>query len=118
MSVRRTVFSLGTRVDEVKADQIDVVARTMLRHFEEIDHTEKTRLNRQNMSDVLNGDLLDGIHLDFTSFHLVATAHLDVRTFPDSNAAGDRPVTYALSQPPGENHLRDANRHSRQPGPG
>src|ERR1700744_1251247 len=61
----------GARGNEVKADQIDVVTRTMLRHFEEIDHAEKPRLNRQRMSNILNGDLLDGIGRDFTSFGLI-----------------------------------------------
>jgi len=65
----------------VKTDQIDILARTMFRHLEEIDYTEKPRLNRQRMSDILNRDLLDGIHLDFTSSYLVTPPTLTCGRF-------------------------------------
>jgi hypothetical protein len=81
----------------------------MFRHLEEIDHTEKPGLNRQRMSDVLNRDLLDGIHLDFTFPYLVTATHLDMRAFPDSNATGDRPVTYTFAKPLYENHWKNVS---------
>ena len=62
------------------------------------------------MSDILNRDLLDGIHLDRTFAHLVTAAHPDMQAFPDSNATSDRPIKYTFSKPLSENHGKDASR--------
>jgi hypothetical protein len=40
----------------VKPDQIDVLASTVLRDFEEVDYTLETRLSRQLWSDVRECD--------------------------------------------------------------
>ena len=104
----------GTGTDVVKTDQIDILARTMFRHLEEIDHAEKdiSALEDQElerMRDILNRDLLDGIHLDFTFPCLVTAAHLDMRALPDANATGDRPAMYTFSKPLCENHWKNVS---------
>ena len=88
----------------MKSDQVDVVARTMLRYLEQIDHTQETGFNRQLMSNVEKRDLLNGIDLDFTFLHAVTPAHRDFRPHPDANAAGDGSAPYTLPKTLGENH--------------
>ena len=88
----------------MKPDQVDVIARTMLRYLEQIDHAQETGFKRQLMSDIVQRDLLDGIDLNFTVLHAVTVAHLDLRTHPDANAAGDGPAPYTLPKTLRENH--------------
>jgi len=88
----------------VKSDQVDVIARTMLRYLQQIDHTQETGFKRQLMSDIEKRDLLDGIDLNFTVLHAVAVAHLDLWAHPDANAAGDGPAPYTLPKTLGEHH--------------
>ena len=38
----------------MKANQIDVVARAMLRYLQQINHSQETRLDCELVSDVLN----------------------------------------------------------------
>ena len=88
----------------MKTDQVDVVARTMFGYLEQIDHAEETRFNRQLMSNVLNGDLLNGIDLDFTFLHAVTAAHRYSRAHPDADAACDFPATYTFAKTLRKNH--------------
>jgi hypothetical protein len=89
----------------VKADEIDVLARSMLGDLEEINYAQEPGFNGQLMSDVLNRDLLNRVDLDFTLFHPVAAPDPDVRALPDTNARGDRPTPYTLSKSLRENHI-------------
>jgi len=100
----------GTGTDVAKADEVDVIAGAVLRDFEEIDDAEEAGLDRQLVSDVLNGDLLDEMDLDFTFFHPVTVADLDMRGLPDSDAAGDVATADALSKPLCENHCKEVHR--------
>src|SRR5262245_77718 len=59
------------------------------------------------MSDVLNGDLLNGIHLDFTFLHWVTATHGDLRMHPDAHAAGDMPATNTFLKTVREEHFAD-----------
>ena len=88
----------------MKTDQVDVVARTMLGDFEQIDHTQEAGLDGQLMRNVEERDLLDRIHLDFAFPHAVTTAHLDLRALPDANATGDDPALYTFPKALCENH--------------
>src|ERR1035441_8878738 len=54
------------------SDLIDVLAFTVLRHFEQIDDAQEARLARQLPSDIRQTDWLDRIHFDLTFFHPVA----------------------------------------------
>jgi hypothetical protein len=89
----------------VEPDQIDVLALTVLRHLEEVDHTLETRLSRQLWSDIRETDRQDRIHFDLTLFHAVAVADLDVRTHPYPDAASDFSATNSIAQALGEDHL-------------
>lgn len=89
----------------MEPDQIDVLALTVLRDLEEVDHTLETRLSRQLWSDIPEADLQDRIHLDLTLFHAVAVADLDMGTHPYSDAASDFAATNSIAQALGEDHL-------------
>ena len=88
----------------VKPNEINILAFTVLRDLEQIDHTQETRLSRQLWTDIRKTDRRDRIHLDLTFFHTVPGANLDVGTLPYSNAAGDGASSHALSEPLGEDH--------------
>jgi hypothetical protein len=89
----------------VEPDQIDVLALTVLRHLEEVDHTLEARLSRQLWSDIRETDRQDRFHLDLTLFHAVAVADLDVGTHPYPDAASDFSATNSIAQALGEDHL-------------
>jgi hypothetical protein len=89
----------------VKSDEIDVLAPTVLRDLEEIDHTLETRRSSQLWSDIRETDRQDRIHLDLTLFHPVAVAHLYVRTHPYPDAASDVAAANSVAQALGEDHL-------------
>jgi hypothetical protein len=89
----------------MKPDQIDILAFTVLGHFEQIDDAQETGFDRQLMMDVIERDLLDGIDLDLTFLHRVALADLDLGAHPDANATGDGPAPYTLAKAFGEKHL-------------
>ena len=88
----------------MEPDQIDILAFSVLRNFEEIEHAEETRCARQLWSDIYETDLLDRINLDFTLFHSIPPAHLDVRTLPYSDAASDFAAPNSVAEALGEDH--------------
>jgi hypothetical protein len=88
----------------VEPNQVDVLAFTVLRDFEQIDDTQETRLARQSWSDVQKADRLDGIHFDLTFIHTVPGACFDVRASPDSDAASDFSATNSIAKTLREDH--------------
>ena len=88
----------------MEPNQIDILAPAMLRHFEQIDHTQKSRLARQLWRDIRKTDRLDRIHLDLTFFHTVPGAHFDMGTRPYAHAASDFSATNSLAKTLGEDH--------------
>ena len=82
----------------MEADQVDVLAATVFRHFEKVENTEETRSNRQRRSNVRKTDGLYGIDLDLTVLvHRITATNLDMRTQPDPHAAGDVAVADSFS---------------------
>ena len=88
----------------MKPDQIDVLAFSVLRDFEQVEHTKKARRPCQLWSDIRETDRLDRINLDRAFFHAVPRAHLDVGPHPYSDAASDFSATNSLAQALGEDH--------------
>jgi len=88
----------------MEPDEIDILPFSVLCDFEEVEDTEEARRARQLWSDIYETDLLDRINLDFTLFHSIPPAHLDVRTLPYSNAAGDFSATNSVAEALGEDH--------------
>src|SRR6266850_4368794 len=88
----------------VESNQIDVVAATVFRDREEVDHIFETRTSRQVWSDVGQTDRPNRIDFDLTLIHAVAPANLDVGTRPDSDTARDGASSHSLSEPLGEDH--------------
>ena len=91
----------------MEPNQIDVLAFTVLRDFEQVDETEESRLSRQCRSDVRKTYRLDRIHFDLTFFHLVPFAHFDVRARPYSDTASDFSSTNSIAKSLGKRHEKD-----------
>src|ERR1017187_5231012 len=96
--------ALGARRDVMEADQVDILARAVLRHFQQVDDAEEARLARQLRRDIRIADGRDGIDLDFAFFHAVAIAGFHVRALPNAHAAGDFSAANSLAQALGEDH--------------
>jgi uncharacterized protein YdhG (YjbR/CyaY superfamily) len=88
----------------VETDQIDILAPSVFRDLQQINHTQEPRLSRQLRSDVHKADRLDGVHLDLTFFHAVSSARFDVRAHPDPYAARDFSAANSLAETLGERH--------------
>jgi len=88
----------------VKANQINILASTVLRNLEQIDDTQETRLARQLGGDIRKPDGLNRIYLDLAFFHAVSRAHSHMGTLPDSNAASDFAAANSVPKPLGEHH--------------
>src|SRR5439155_25620501 len=86
----------------VEPDEIDVLALTMLRDFEEVQHAKETRLASELRSNVRETDRLDRIVFDFALVHTIPCAGLDVRMHPYPDAARDVAGTNALPLSLGE----------------
>lgn len=103
----------------MEPDQIDVLAFSVLRDLQEVNHTLEARLPRQLWSDIREADRQDRSYFDLTLFHPVAAADLDVGTRPYSDAASDfaatNPVAQALAEDHEERILADRRTRSRAP---
>ena len=88
----------------MEPDQIDVLAFTMLRDFEEVEDAKETGLARQHRSDIRKTDRLDRIDFDLALVHAVPSTGLDVGMHPYPDAASDFSPTNSLAQAFGENH--------------
>ena len=97
----------------MEPDEIDVLAPTVFRGLEEIDHAIETRLAREVWRDLPETNRLDRIHLDLTRFHAVAAADRDVGARPDSNAARDLPAPNSVAEPLGEDHQESLHLRER-----
>ena len=88
----------------MEANQINILASTMLRDLEQVDDSQESGLARQCGSDIRKADRRDGIHFDLTFFHTIAVARFDVRTRPYSDTASDISTPNSLAKPLGEYH--------------
>ena len=88
----------------MESNQIDVVAATVFRDLEELDHILETRTSRQVWGDLGQTDRPNRIHFDLTLIHAVAPASLDVGTCPYSDTASDGASSHSFSEPLGEDH--------------
>jgi hypothetical protein len=82
----------------MEPDQVNILARSVLRNLEQIDNPEEAGLSCQLRSDIRETYRLNGVHFNFTFFHPVSPSGLDMREFPDSNAARDLPAPNSLAQ--------------------
>ena len=88
----------------MKPNQIDILAFTVLRHLEQIDETQETRLSCQLWSNIRKTDRLDRIHFDLTFFHTVPRTHFHARLHPYSDTASDFSATNSFAKTFGEDH--------------
>jgi hypothetical protein len=88
----------------MKAHEVDVLAPTVLRDLEEVDHTLETRLSRQFGRDICEPDRQDRIHLDVPLVQAIAIPDFHVRAHPYSDAASDFAAPDSVTQAFGEDH--------------
>jgi hypothetical protein len=91
----------------MEAYEINVLASAVLRNLEQIEDPEKSRLTCQLWSDVRKPDRFDRVHLNLTFLHAISSAHLYVRTYPDSDCAGDLSTANALAKPLSKHHVEN-----------
>src|SRR5258708_28052973 len=84
--------------------QINLLASTVLRHLQQIQHAQESRFACQLRSNVRKPDRLNRIDLDRAFSHPVARTNSHVRAKPEPHAAGDLPSPNALAQPLREHH--------------
>jgi hypothetical protein len=76
----------------------------VLRNLKQIEDTQEAGLPSQGRSDIRKSNRRDRIHLDLSFFHRVPSPHFDVRTGPNSDAAGDFSATNSVAETLGEKH--------------
>ena len=91
----------------MKTNQIDVVAFTMFRHLEQVEHAQEARLARQRWSNIGKPDQGDRIDLDLTLSHSITLAFFYVGAHPNSDAAGYVPSNDFFAKALCENHHAD-----------
>ena len=89
----------------MEPNQVHLVAASMFGDAQQIIHAFEPRFPSQIVRDVGDGHRRNRIHNDVALVHLVATAHPDMRTCPDANAAPDSPAPDSLAKVFGEHHL-------------
>jgi len=94
----------------VKPNQKDSVASTMLRHFEQVENTKKTRFPRKFRSNIQKADWLDRVHLNLPFLHPVAAADFDPRLRPNSHRTRDFSASDPLAKPLGKEHQEESER--------
>jgi len=90
--------------DVVKADEVDVLASTMLSDFEEVEYAEEAGGLGERGRDVGQADGFDGVDLDLAFFHAVAATDANLQTHPDTDGAGDFAGADAFAEALGEVH--------------
>jgi hypothetical protein len=100
-----TLISAGNRVRMVlELDQVDVLTRPVLRHFQQIYNAREAGTPRQSGCDLIERDPSYRGHLDKSGAQSVMSADLNVRTTPDPHAASDFAAHDWFAKSLGKNH--------------
>jgi hypothetical protein len=97
-------YSLGARSDLVEADQINIIASTVFRDFEQVQNAEESGLAREFRSNIWEPYRFNRIDLNLAFLHKVARAYSDAGPRPDSHTASDFSATYSLAKSFSERH--------------
>src|SRR5687768_16643330 len=93
----------------MKPDEVDLLAASMLRDFQEVQHAEKPRLARELRRDIRKTDHLDRVHDDLAAIHGIPPTQLDVGPHPDAHTARDFSGADFFAQAFGEGHKSPRN---------
>ena len=105
LSLQRSLHSSCGRVCIVfEVDQVDILARSMLRHFQKIDNAQKAGASRQFGRDVRQRNPPDRGHFNEPFAQSVTSADLDTRPTPYPHAAGDFAAHDWRAKSLGEHH--------------
>jgi len=100
----------------MESDEIDILALSVFRDFEQIQDTKEARCQCQLRGNVRKTDLFDGIHFNLTLVHAISRTHFDVRMHPDSDATRYLSETNSVPEPFGKNHRASLHPHAVQAG--
>ena len=73
----------------MKPDQVNVLTFSVLRNFEQIEHTKEAGFPRQRRRDIGKSNRLDGVDFNLAFIHAIAPSYLHVRAKPYPDAASD-----------------------------
>jgi hypothetical protein len=88
----------------VEPNQVDIIAVTMTRGFEQVLGAVETRLARKFIGDLRPLNRVNRVHDNMPLVHWVSAAHLDVEPLPDPDTAPDPSASNALTKAFGEDH--------------
>jgi hypothetical protein len=88
----------------VEPNQVRFVALAVPGDLQKIIHALEPRFTGEIVRHVRDVNRRDRIHDDVPVVHSVTTAHLDMRTRPDANAAPDSAAADSLAKAFGEHH--------------
>jgi hypothetical protein len=106
--------SLPARWQIVKSNQINIIPAPVLRHLQQIQHSQKSGLARQLRRNVGESNLFDRIHLDEAFFHRVTPTHPHTRTQPDPHAARDFSAPHSFAKSLRKNHAESLLRMAQR----
>jgi hypothetical protein len=82
----------------------------MFGNLEEVHDAEKAGLAGEGGGDIRKADGLDGIDLDVSFFHGVASADADVEPLPDADGTGDFTAADGVAKALREGHRKSLQR--------
>jgi hypothetical protein len=88
----------------MEPNQVRLIAFAVPRDLQEIVNTVESRLARQIVRDVVDGNRRNRVDDDVSIVHRVAATDLDVEPRPDAHAALDSPAPDSVAKPFGEHH--------------
>lgn len=104
LAVLFPLLSRLSRPDVVEADQVDVLSPAVFCYFQQIQHSQESRLAGQLRSNVRKSDPLDRIDFNRAFLHRVTRSGADMRACPDADAACNFPASDARAEPLSECH--------------
>ena len=88
----------------MESNQVGLVAFAVPSDLQQIGNTLESRLARQIVRDVVDGNRRNRIDDDVSIVHRVAAAHLHMESRPDADAASDSPAPDPLAKAFREHH--------------
>src|SRR5262249_4544203 len=110
----RFALSLSIRawLNIVEANEVDVLASTVLGDFEHVQDAEESGFTCKLWCDIREANRFDRIDLNGAFLHWVSTADEDMRPRPEADAAGDFAAADSVAKSFREDHLRLAARNA------
>lgn len=82
----------------MEADEIDILARSMLRDIEQVLDAAKAASACEGGREIVQRDRIDRVDLDRAFFHAVPLPHRDPRPVPDADCGRDGTRPHAVAE--------------------